>query len=287
MDGSLKYEAPHSLTELWSLLENDLEGNGFLAGGTDLLVKFKRKQLDFIRLIDLKNIEGLKGIWLDESQRLHIGALTTLTELSTHPIVLKHSPVLATTARKMASVQVRNRATIGGNLCNAAPSADLAPPLLVLDAVVKVVSSADTRELALQSFFTGPGQNILQLGEVMVEVIVPASEPGTQVIYLKQGLRQVLDIAMACAAVKLTLSGDLCQEAAIALGAVAPTPIRVEAAEEWLRGRRIDTQSITKASDLARLAANPISDIRATANYRSELVAALVTKGIQQCVTQA
>jgi len=116
---------------------------------------------------------------------------------------------------------------------------------------------------------------------------VPASEPGTKVIYLKQGLRQALDIAMVCAAVKLTLSGDLCQEAAIALGAVAPTPIRVEAAEDWLRGRRIDTQSIAKAADLARLAANPISDVRATADYRSELVAALVAKGIQQCVMQA
>lgn len=284
---SLNYEAPHSLAELWPLLVTNLEGTGFLAGGTDLLVKYKRKQLVLTRLIDLKKIDALKGIRLDQNKNLHIGALTTLTELSTSQLILKHAPLLAAAARKMASVQVRNRATIGGNLGNAAPSADLAPPLMVLDAVVKVESNTGSRELSIKNLFTGPGQTALKLGEVMGEVIVPASEPGAKVIYLKQGLRRAMDIAMACAAVKLNLSGDLCQEAAIAIGAVAPTPIRVEAAEEWLRGRKIDAPSIARAADLAKLAATPISDVRATADYRSDLVAALVSKAIQACVAQA
>ncbi|WP_206809234.1 FAD binding domain-containing protein [Paradesulfitobacterium ferrireducens] len=286
MTGTLKYETPHSLAELWPLLVSDRELTGFLAGGTDLIVKYKRKQLNLTRFIDLKNIESLKGIWLDENKNLHIGSLTTLTELHTHPLIQKHAPLLAAAARKMASVQIRNRATIGGNLCNAAPSADLAPPLLVLDAVVKLESDQGARELSIKSLFTGPGQTALKIGEVMTEVMVPVSEPSDKVTYLKQGLRQAMDIAMAGVAVKLNMSGNLCQEAAIALGAVAPTPIRVKAAEEWLRGQRINEQSIAKAAELAKIAANPISDVRTTADYRSELVSALVTKAIQECMTQ-
>ncbi len=278
-----QYEAPQSLAELWSTLDLGQDGTRFLAGGTDLLVKYKRKQLSVTRLVDIKNIPDLQGVWLDAALGLRIGALTTLTDLAAHPLVNEHVPVLAAAASKMASAQVRNRATVGGNLCNAAPSADLAPPLLVLQARIKTLSAAGERELPLRHFFAGPGLSTLRPGELVSEVILPLPEGNTRAVYLKQGLRQAMDIAMVGVAVKLKLSGSLCEEAAIALGAVSPVPLRAESAEQYLKGRKLDAQSIAEGADLAAKEASPISDVRASALYRSQLVAALLKQGLQQC----
>ena len=283
---SFAYERPRSLSELWSVLGQNSQGTRFLAGGTDILVKYKRQAVSFNRLIDLKGIPGLRGIDWDESGRLRIGALTTLNELKKNPLLTKYIPVLAAAAGKMAAVQVRNRATIGGNLCNAAPSADLAPPLLALDAAVHLETEHGHREVALTDFFTGPGQTILAPGEILAWVMVPPLGLGMRVVYLKQGLRQAMDIAVAGVAVKLEISNGTCTGAAIALGAVAPVPMRAYAAEKLLHGQPVNTNSISRAAELAGQEAAPISDVRAEADYRRQLVAALVHKGLRQCTIE-
>lgn len=283
---SFTYADPRSLKELWTLLADDYGDTRFLAGGTDLLVKYKRKVITFARLVNLKGIPELREVFRDADGSMRIGALTTLSELSKNPLVSEHAPVLAAAARKMASAQVRNRATVGGNLCNAAPSADLAPPLLVLDAMVEIIFENGQRQVPLADFFSGPGLTILKPGEILSQVVVPPSKPGVKAVYLKQGLRAAMDIAVVGVATKLEMLNRSCTDVAIALGAVAPVPMRAVTAEKWLRDNKLDEESIARAAELAGQAAQPISDVRAEAGYRRELVAALVAKGLRQCALQ-
>ena len=251
-----------------------------LAGGTDLMLKLKEGKLRPARVIDLKGIQGMDRVSVSENE-LSIGALVTMRTLETSAPVLTKAPLLAQAAAQVGSVQVRYRATLGGNLCNAAPSTETAPALLALDAKAEIHGKSGTRIVELVDFFLGPGATILKEDEVLTALKIPLNENQQGAVYYKLSARKAMDIAFVGVAVLLEVDrkGSILK-ARIALGAVAPTPIRAVAAEMVLEGKRLDAALAEESSRLAAQACRPISDIRASAEYRRQMTSQLCRRGL-------
>ena len=279
--GEFEYSQPTILQEAISLLEKYGEEAKILSGGTDLFVAMKEQGLTPKYLVDIKNIPDLEYIRYDEKEGLRIGALTTIKQIETSLLIREKFPPLAQAAKVLGSVQVRNRATIGGNLCNAAPSAETAPTLLVLNTNVKVAGSKGERTLPLEQFFLGPGLTVLQ-NEILTEIMVPSLSANIRGVYLKIGRRRAVDLALVGVAVAVAMDGNKWKDVRIALGAVAPTPIRARRAEKLLEGKRTDAALMQEAGQIASEEASPISDVRASAWYRKELVKVLVQRALEQ-----
>jgi len=281
-----KYFEPHTLAEALALLEqySNNENAKILAGGTDLLVGMKEKGLTPDYLINIKYIPGLNYIKQDE-EKLRIGATTTIGEIVDNDLINKKFNILAQAASVLGSVQVRNRATIGGNLCNAAPSAEMAPALLTLDAQARIAGKKGERIVPLEKFFLGPGKTVLKK-EILVEIIVPFFPPQTKGIYIKNSPRKAMDIAAVGVAVAAVLDRDkkVFNKVRIALGAVAPTPMRAVKAEEFLINKEISSSAIREAAQIASREAKPITDIRSSEWYRREIVRVSVERALE-CVT--
>jgi carbon-monoxide dehydrogenase medium subunit len=278
---------PENLNEATRILLELGEKACLLAGGTDVFTAMREKGFQPEVLVDLKGIRELRGITSAGDHRMSIGATTTLREVETSKRVNEVCPVLAETVGQIGSIQVRNRGTIGGNLGNGSPAADSAPALLILDAEVELESPAGGRTVPIELFFNGPGKSTIKRGEIMRRVIIPAPKQETRMVSLKYGPRQAMDIAVVSVAVALTFdpSGG-CQMARIALGAVAPTPVRTRQAEALLVGGKLTQQHLEQVAEAARAEAQPISDIRASAGYRSHLVEMLVKRAVKEAVEQ-
>jgi CO/xanthine dehydrogenase FAD-binding subunit len=249
-----------------------------LAGGTDLMVHLRQawRGRHPPAVVNVKRIPGLAGIDVRED-RIRLGALTTLTALVEHPVIRAEYPVLPFTARYMGSPAIRNLATVGGNLCNASPAADLPPVLLALDAEVAIAGPGGrARRLPLAALFLGPGRTVLERGELLAAVDFPRRRPPWPIRYERLDVRRAMDIALAGAAVSVGPGG-----ARVALGAVAPTPIRVPEAEAVLASQGLTAAAIEAAAAACTAAARPIDDIRASAEYRREMVGTLVRRGLQ------
>ena len=283
------YFAPRSLEEACALLARYGEEAKVLAGGTDLLVQMKQGLLEPKYMINIKAIPGLNRIQYSQKEGLRLGSLVIHHELMSNPIIQEKFSILAQAASQIGGVQTRNLGTIGGNIAHGAPSADTAPPLLLLGAKVKIVGHKKSRTIPIEDFFLGPGQTALQRDEVLMEIRVPTLAPGTTAVYLKLGQRRALDIAIVGVAALITLAGrdSLCQDIKLALGAVAPTPIRAKRAEEMLRGKLITETLLEQASQVAAEEAQPISDLRSSAEYRLEMVKVLVKRAIEQALEGA
>jgi CO/xanthine dehydrogenase FAD-binding subunit len=279
-----EYYAPQSLEEALSLLDNRREKAKVLAGGTDLIVQMKNGNARPAVIIDAKKIPELNRLEWNENGTLHIGAAVPLSKIVIFPPVMEGFSILHQACSIMGSLQLRNRGTIGGNICNAAPSADTAPPLLCLGAKAIVARLGGNRIVPLDSFFHGPGQTALAPHELLVELEIVAPPPRSSGCYLRHTPRQDMDIAVVGVASFLVISKqkDRCQEARIALGAVAPTPIRVPEAEAILAGRALTEEAIEEAAERAAEAARPISDIRGSAEYRKEIVKVLTRRTLQR-----
>ena len=259
-----------------------------LAGGTDLIPQLKRREISAPRLfVDLKEIPGLDSITYDLKQGLTIGALSTITSVERSPLVGEHYPVLANALRTMACPQVRNRATVTGNLCSAVPSADSAPTLLVLEAMLKLVSQKGERVVPITDFFTGPRETILADDELLTEIHIPSLPPKYKGIYLKLSPRKSMDLAVVGVAGLVVRDGDVCKDVRIALGAVAPTPIRAQQAESALLGKKLTHQSIEEAARVASTVCSPIDDHRGTAEYRCDMVYVLTRRALTQMKDEA
>lgn len=272
------YVAPQSTEEALELLGRD--GSVPIAGGTDLLVAM-RKGLTRPRCLVDVTVLGMDYIREREGV-LAIGATTTFSDIVDSRVVRDKVPALAEAAASIGSVQVRNLATIGGNLCAAVPSADSAPPLLALDGEVVVVGSGGTRSLPLRDLFTGPKQTALRQGELLVEIRVPLPPPGTGTCFLKVGRRRAVSLAVVNAAVAIRRrpDGTTVEDVRIALGAVAPTPVRAVRAEQVLRGQPFSEAAVEEAASVAEGEIAPISDIRGTAAYRRDVSRALVKRAL-------
>jgi carbon-monoxide dehydrogenase medium subunit len=253
-----------------------------LAGGTDLQIGMKSKTVKPKCLIDMKGIPGIDGIEYDNGFKF--GALTTVRDIEVSPLIREKIPALSEAAGTLGSIQIRNRATIGGNLCHGSPAADMAAILLAMNCEVTIASDKGEKTIGLDQFFTGPNSTVLGKHEVLSQIIISKEMEQFKGVYLKHGPRKAMDIGIVNIAILLDadIKRRLCNQVMIALGAVAPTPIRAKKAEALLKGKELKPDLIHKAAEAASKEAKPITDFRATAGYRKDLVKSLVVKGIQQ-----
>jgi carbon-monoxide dehydrogenase medium subunit len=277
-----EYHTPTSLTEAVALLSTHGNMAKVFAGGTDIFVAMKKRESVPDHLINLKGIEGLKGIDDDEAEGIRIGGLTPLGDLERSKIISEKLPIFGDAFNVMASPQIRNLGTIGGNLCSAVPSADTAPPLIALGASVKLNGTNGERKVLVEDFFKGPGESVLRPDEILTQILIPNSLENSGGAYLKMMRRNAMDLALVGVAVQLRLDADgtVCKKAKIALGAVAPTPIRARGAEKTLIDKVIDEDLAGEAGRIAAQEASPISDIRASREYRMEMVGVLTKRAV-------
>ena len=253
-----------------------------LAGGTDLLIGMKTNAVKPKCLIDLKGIPDIDCIEYDNGFKL--GALTTVRDVEVSPLIREKIPALSEAAGTLGSIQIRNRATIGGNLCHGSPAADMAVILLAMNCELQIATGNGAKTMDLDQFFTGPNSTVLNRNEVLAQIIIPKEIEQFKGIYLKHGPRKAMDIGIVNIAILLDadVSSGFCNQIMIALGAVAPRPIRAKKAEALLNANRLTSELIQEAAEAASDEARPISDFRASAGYRRDLVKNLVAKGIDQ-----
>ena len=276
-----------SVEEALSLLFQHGEKAKFLSGATDLLMQMKRGEAVPECLIRLGEIRELDFIRHDDTGGLRVGALTTIVEVANSPLIRRKFSILAQAAGMLGTPAIRNQATLGGNLCNAAPSADTAPPLLVLGAKAKIIGKEGEKIVPLEDFFVGPGLTILGQDHLLTEIQVPNILPHSGGAYLKQKRRQGADLGVVGVAALVVMGGEIFKDVKIALGAVAPIPMRAKKAEEILRGRKLDQELLEESGEAAAGEASPIDDIRGSADYRRELLAVLTKRAITQAIQQA
>jgi aerobic carbon-monoxide dehydrogenase medium subunit len=277
-----EYHEPATLDEAVALLGRHHGAVSVLAGGTDLLVEIKEQLRRPQHVVNIKKIRGIDSFDYDERSGLRIGALVTARTIETSPVVLAKYPALSQAARDLGSIQIRNRATLVGNVCRASPSADTLPPLIADRAVAKLYGPRGERTVELEHFFTGPGQTLLRPDELVTELLLPSSPPCTGKVYIKHGRRKAMELATVGVAVTLTVERGRCRDVSIVLGAVAPTPIRARAAEDTLRDQPADDEHMVSAARAARAAARPISNVRASADYRGEMVEVLTRRALER-----
>jgi carbon-monoxide dehydrogenase medium subunit len=273
--GKFDYFAPESLEEAIDLLTIHGDSAKVLAGGTDLMVKIRLGAISPGVLVSIKKVPGLDTITMDPEKGLTIGATALLADVAAHPEIRTRYPAIATAAADTANVQVRNMGTVVGNLCNASPSADNAPALLVMDATVHIAGAGGERILPLEQFFKGPGQTALASNEIVTAVSVPPLPRNTGVMYLSFSGRGKLDCSTVGIGALMTLEGDTCKDARIAVGACAPIPMLALEAGKMLTGQPVDKQLLRSASRKAAEETSPIDDLRASAAYRLKVVEVL------------
>jgi CO/xanthine dehydrogenase FAD-binding subunit len=271
MQSEIELHRPKKLAEALNLLAQYKPNGKPLAGGTNMVVDLRDGGHNCESLVDLSQLEELRGIQLKDGYVV-IGGGTTITELIDNPIINKHAKILEDAARVFANPLVRNRATVAGNLVDASPAADTAPPLLALNAEVQLMSQGNTRWVKLEDFITGVRKTLLQADELMTAIRWPVPPARSAGSYSKVGLRRADAISVLSAAVMVELDkAGTCKQAAIALGAVAPRPLRAHDAEAALLGKPLTAVEIDTAAHLATEATRPIDDIRGGAAYRKRV----------------
>jgi carbon-monoxide dehydrogenase medium subunit len=278
---------PGSIDDCLKALAQGGPESRLLAGGTDLLPQLKNGLLKPGRVIDLSGVARLRAIEQGNGQGLRIGCAVTARTLELDRAVRTSYLSLAESGALVGSVQVRNLATLGGNICNAAPSADMAPPLLALDAEAVIVGPKGERRVPIATFFTGVRRTVLAPDELLTELVVPDPGPQSGGHYLRHTPRRELDIAVVGVASQLTLANGVCTKARIALAAVAPVPLHATAAEQSLEGQAVTPERIARAADLAVEAARPISDQRGSAEFRRHLVRVLTRRTLTAAFERA
>lgn len=282
-----EYARPATLQEAIALLQAGPQPASVLAGGTDLLVQIKEHVRQPARVVDIKRIPGIDDFSFDPREGLRLGALVTTRAVETSAIARRHYASLARASTDFASIQVRHRATVVGNICRASPSADTLPPLIADNATLLVQGPQGSRSCTVEDFCVGPGRTTLQSGEIVTHVLVPPPPPGTGKVYIKHGRRAQMELATVGVAVTLTQEAGRCREVGVVLAAVAPTPLRARRAETLLRGRRLDAATIAEAARAAADDSRPIGDVRASADYRREMVAVLTRRAIEQAIEES
>ncbi|MCP5042719.1 MAG: xanthine dehydrogenase family protein subunit M [bacterium] len=274
-----EYHRPETLEAALGL-KASLPGSRFIAGGTDLLVRIKNGVERPAALVSLRAIPGLSSIEVGDETR--IGALTPFGAILDDERLSDRYPALVQAARTVGGVQIRNAATLGGNLCNASPAADSAPALLVHEARLQIASRRGSYEIPLEEYFSGPGKTRLGCDEIVTAILLPAPSESTRSIFLKQG-RVRMDVALVSVAVLLETNPDdgSCGTARIAAGAVAPVPLRLTPVERLLKGKTIDTELLFRAEELAKECVSPIRDLRAGADYRRHLTGVLIRRAVE------
>lgn len=271
-----EYFSPTSVQEALEL-KKDIPHSRFIAGGTDLWVQIRAGECKPSALISLRSIPALSSIEINRSIR--IGALTTITDLISHPELRQQSQPLVEAAQEIGSPQIRNVATVGGNLCNCSPCADLALSLLVLEAKARIQGVKENLEVPLQEFFKGPGESCLSPDQILTDIIFEPASNKARAIFLKKG-RVKMDLSVASVAMLLEMEDKICHKARVATGSVAPIPLRLFEVEELLEGQFLSPELIDQAQIKALESISPISDVRGSAEYRRHIIGVFFKRGL-------
>ncbi len=284
---AISYEAPTTVDQAVALLKTYGENGRPFCGGTDILIQLRAGVRRNEHLVDVKNIRELRQLSFDAKSGLRLGAAVPCIEIYENEQMRRHYPGLTEAAHLIGSLQIQDRASVGGNLCNGSPAADTTPALIALNARARVVGPKGAREVAVEKFCTAPGRTVLEPGELLIELLIPAPPPHSSDAYLRLIPRNEMDIAVVGVGSALTLDGDRVKAARIALGAVGPTPIFAAKASESLVGKKLDDAAIESAGRLAAEAATPIDDMRGTAEYRKHVTAVLTRRTLKIAAERA
>jgi len=283
-----EYIRAKNVKEAIHILETEGTDVRVLAGGTDIFVEMKQGQSHPRLLVDIKAIPELSQLSLESNGELTIGASVSLAELEYWAAGQKDWTGLSITARNIGSEQVRNRGTVVGNICRASPAGDMAPMLIAMDARVEIVGPQGSKSMPLENFLVGPGQTALKPGELVTLLKIPRATSDTGAAFFKIGRRRAMNVAIVSVAAQIALNGaNRIHSAGIVLGAVAPTPLRLHAAEEILLNQGMADQILEDIGELACSAAAPITDFRSTHDYRLKLVKVLTRRAVQQAWERA
>ncbi len=284
-----EYLEPATLAEASAQLAKYGEKAKIMAGGTDLIVQMRRGTAKPEYVINIARLGGLDYIDYDERKGLKIGALTTIRSLKKSGEIRERYPVISEAAGQLASEGVRSTATLGGNLCNASPSSDMAPCLIALSAIARLAGQRKEKQVPLESFFTGAGATVLGKGELLVGVLVPPLSARTGAAYFKHGIRGSIDLSIVSVAALVTLEkdADVVHDARVVLGAVGATPLRCQKAEALLNGRAVNQTHIAEAASAAASDCRPIDDVRASAEYRREMINVFARQAIGEALKRA
>lgn len=260
-------------------------GAKIMAGGTDIIPPMRDKVLKCDYIIDIKRIPGLDGITYDDKEGLRIGALAKLYDIQTSALVKEKNPAVAQAAKYVASTQIRHKGTMAGNICNASPSADTPPILIAMDAKIAVHGhDGGTREIPAREFFRGVKKNALEPGDIVTAIVIPPLAADEHAAYIKHSVRKAMDLAIVGVAAWIKLDGNKCVDARIALGAVAVTPVRAPHAEKTLIGQEITDELLEKAGLAAMEDCRPISDVRASAEYRHDMIRVFTKRAVKKAM---
>ena len=283
----ISYEAPTTVAQAVTILKRHGEKARPLCGGTDLLIQLRAgvRRPEFV--VDLKQIKELRQIKFDARKGLRLGAAVPCIEVYENEAMRKHYPGLTEAAHLIGSLQIQNRASVGGNLCNGSPAADTTPALIALGAKARIAGGRNEREVPVEDFVTSPGRTVLKPGEILVEFLIPAPKPHSSDAYLRFIPRNEMDIAVVGVGTSITFDADKVKAARIALAAVGPTPIFATQASQSLVGKKLDDAAIEHAGQLASEAASPIDDMRGTADFRRHVTGVLTRRTIQIAADRA
>ena len=280
------YSAPKTLKETLLLIEKFGSEGTLIAGGTDLIPLLKLRFVTPRYVVDISNLSELDFIE-EGDDSLRIGAVTRHRTLERSPIVSKSAPILADAASQIGSPLIRNMGTVGGNLVNASPCSDTSTPLLALGAKLQLVKSSGQRIVMIDDFFLDVKKTVIQHDELLTEVQIPHRPPKTGAAFIKVGRRTGNDLAIVSVAVSINIPNGVCKNVRIALGSVAPTPLRVRKAEASLVGKKLGEKEISEAAQISSEEIRPISDVRASAEYRREVSKVIVQMAINKAVDKA
>ena len=281
------YVSPTSLSEAIAIVASDGQRVRALAGGTDILVQLRARRRLPDTLLDVKSIPEMNQLSYDSASGLTIGAAVPCCKIYEDSNVKNHYPALIDCTSIIGGIQIQGRATVGGNLCNAAPSADSIPALIAYNATASIAGPNGTRIVPVQDVCKSPGETILSSNELLVSINVPNPAPNTGARYIRFIPRNEMDIAVVGAGVFVELDGDNIKSARLSLASVAPTPLFLKEASESLEGQAISDETIRKASGLAQKAAKPITDMRGTVEYRLQLCEVLTRRALNTAIERA
>jgi CO/xanthine dehydrogenase FAD-binding subunit len=283
----IHYEAPTSLEQAVGILAKHGDSARPICGGTDILIQMRAGVRRPEYVVDVKHIPALTGIAFDPKSGLRLGAAVPCIEIFENATMRRYYPGFVEAAHLIGSLQIQSRASVGGNLCNGSPAADTTPALIALGAAARLVGPKGERQVKAEEFVVSPGRTVIQPGELLVELLIPAPAPHSADAYIRFIPRNEMDIAVVGIGAAITLDGDRCTAARIAMGAVAPTPLFAAKASQALVGKKFDAVAIENAAKLAIEQASPIDDMRGTAEFRRHLVGVLTRRTLERAAERA
>jgi carbon-monoxide dehydrogenase medium subunit len=277
----ITFHAPSSLSEVFGLLQQHGDNARVMAGGTALVVLMKQSLVEADNIVSLQRVPGLDGISLQDDG-VHIGALTRHRDVETSPVVREHAPLIADVYRRVATVRIRNQATVGGGLAHADPSQDPPAGFIVLDAKVKLASSKGERTVAVQDLFRDYYETVIEPAELLTEVIVPRQPSSAKGVYLKFLPRTEDDYATVAVGAQADAQGNQCTSLRVALVAAGPTAIRAEAVERELQGKEVTAASIRRAAEAVEPLVDPLDDFRGSSEYKRDMAVVFTRRALER-----